>query len=346
VGGDFDGAPARHDTGARPEHIPLGVAGAVALDALALGGAVALATLAVTDHLDRSVAVGVVISVVTVALIGNVRVGPNARPGSTGRLLGRELAVMSLALLSLPAALGFSLHESLAGATIALAAVVAVAVGLRMALLTRRADQFGRVQAGRVAQLTRMALHDPLTGLPNRILLEDRLAMALAGQRRMGSVLAVLFCDLDHFKLVNDTFGHDGGDDVLITTATRLTSAVRATDTVSRLGGDEFVVLCPDLSSEAELTDVVERIVQLLSEPLDIGGRRASVSGSVGVAFVEGDAATPASLTDLLREADAAMYRAKANGRNRWERIAPEPKRPTPRYSGRYEPTSGPAFTD
>jgi diguanylate cyclase (GGDEF)-like protein len=159
--------------------------------------------------------------------------------------------------------------------------MVAVALALRMALLTRRAGQFGRAQAGRVAELTRRALHDPLTGLPNRTLLEDRLAMALAGQRRTGSVLGVLFCDLDHFKVVNDSYGHDTGDDVLVTMAQRLTHAVRATDTVSRLGGDEFVVLCPDLAGQNELTEVVERIVALLSVPMEIGGRELTVSGSV-----------------------------------------------------------------
>ncbi len=224
---------------------------------------------------------------------------------------------------------------------------MAVALACRMALLTRRADQYGRVQAGRVAQLTRLALHDPLTGLPNRTLLEDRLAMALAGQRRTGSVLAVLFCDLDHFKVVNDTIGHDAGDEVLVVTARRLTSAVRATDTVSRLGGDEFVVLCPDLSSELELTELLERILALLVEPMLVEGRELVLSGSVGVAVVRAGSSHPNSLADLLREADAAMYRAKANGRNRWERLPLEP--PTevrPRYVGVRPGHRDPALTD
>src|SRR5262249_11546597 len=157
-------------------------------------------------------------------------------------------------------------------------------------------------------ELTRRALHDPLTGLPNRTLLEDRMAMALAAQRRTGTVLGVLFCDLDHFKVVNDTYGHDGGDDVLVTMAERLADAVRATDTVSRLGGDEFVVMCPDLADERELTDVVERIVRLLSDPLEVAGQSMSVSGSVGVSFVgAGSTTAPKSLAELLREADAAM---------------------------------------
>jgi diguanylate cyclase (GGDEF)-like protein len=288
-----------------------------------------------------------VIAGLTAVLIGNVGIAASARPGTSGRLLGRELIVVSLSLLSLPIALALSLHETLGGGTIALASVVALALAFRMALLTRRADQFGRVQAGRVAQLTRLALHDPLTGLPNRTLLEDRLTMALAGQRRSGSVLAVLFCDLDHFKIVNDTIGHDAGDEVLVMTAHRLTSAVRATDTVSRLGGDEFVVLCPDLASEDELTEVVERILTLLIEPMLVEGREVALSGSVGVAVVRAGTHRPTSLTDLLREADAAMYRAKANGRNRWERLPVEPPPELrPRYAGVRPAQRDPALTD
>jgi len=315
--------------------VPLGVVGAITLDAIAFGGATALVLVSGTGDIDRAVAIGVIVGGLTAALIGNLRVHPTSRPGMVGRLLGRELVVLSAALLSLPIALGFTRKRFLVGTTLALATMVAVALALRMALLTRRAGQFGRAQAGRVAELTRRALHDPLTGLPNRTLLEDRLAMALAGQRRTGTVLAVLFCDLDHFKVVNDSYGHDIGDDVLVTMAQRLVHAVRATDTVSRLGGDEFVVLCPDLASQSELTDVVERILALLSAPMDLDGLELTVSGSVGVSFVGAGIDAPSSLADLLREADAAMYRAKARGRNRWERLEPEPPAELrPRYRG------------
>jgi diguanylate cyclase (GGDEF)-like protein len=312
--------------------VPLGVVGAVALDAIALGAAVTLVFAAGTVSLDRALALGVIVAAVTAALIGSIDVAPSARPGTTGRLLGRELVVVSLALLSLPIALALSLRDALTGSMVVLASVVVVAVGLRMALLTRRADLFGRAQAGRVALLSRLALHDPLTGLPNRTLLEDRLAMAVAGQRRSGSVLAVLFCDLDKFKLINDTVGHEAGDAVLVVIAERLRRAVRATDTVSRLGGDEFVVLCPDLKGEDELIEVVERLLALISEPMEVAGHQVVVSCSVGVSVVRSGAA-PTSLADLVREADAAMYRAKANGRNRWERLDPTHEKPAPRYS-------------
>jgi diguanylate cyclase (GGDEF)-like protein len=319
--------------------VPLGVVGSVALDAIASGSATALVLAAATNDVDRAVAIGVVVAGLTAVLIGSGRVHPASRPGAMGRLLGRELVVLAASLLSLPLALGFSRRHVLSTATLGLAGLVAVTLALRLALLTRRAGQFGRAQAGHVAELTRRALHDPLTGLPNRTLLEERMAMALAGQRRTGSVLAVLFCDLDHFKVVNDTYGHDGGDDVLVTMAQRLVHAVRATDTVSRLGGDEFVVLCPDLDDEFQLTDVVERILGLLSDPMEVGGDRLAISGSVGVSFAgAGALTTPTSLGDLLREADAAMYRAKANGRNRWERVAPEPQPfPRPRSHGLHD---------
>jgi diguanylate cyclase (GGDEF)-like protein len=312
--------------------VPLSVVAAVTLDAIAIGAAVGLVFTAATDAPDRAVALGVVVAIIVGALIGSVDVTPSTRPGSTGRLLGRELVVVSLALLALPLALMLSLRDDLAASTVVLAAIVVVALVLRMALLTRRADMFGRAQAGRVAQLSRLALHDPLTGLPNRTLLEDRLAMAVAGQRRTNSVLAVLFCDLDKFKLINDTIGHDGGDAVLVVIAERLRGAVRATDTVSRIGGDEFVVLCPQFNNESELTELVERLLAVLAEPMAVAGHEIVISGSVGVAVVKGGTA-PASLADLVREADAAMYRAKANGRNRWERLEPEKLEPTPRYA-------------
>jgi diguanylate cyclase (GGDEF)-like protein len=314
-----DGA-ASPDQAPRADPVPLSVLAAVALDAIAITAAVALVAAAGHWAVDRGLAFGILIGIGAAVLIGTIRGSPTARAAAGARLVVPEIVIIAVALATLPLALAMSVDEPPRRAAVGLAAVVALALGLRTTLFSRRADQYRRVQAGRVAELTRLALHDPLTRLPNRTLFEDRLTMALAAQRRTGALLAVLFCDLDDFKHVNDTLGHDTGDAVLLVMAGRLRAAVRATDTVSRQGGDEFVVLCPDLSGETELTDVVERLLSVLAEPVRVDHREMVLSASVGVAVARPESA-PTSMAELLREADAAMYRAKAEGRNRWARV-------------------------
>lgn len=158
--------------------------------------------------------------------------------------------------------------------------------------------------------LANLALHDPLTGLPNRRLLMDRLEVSVARSAR-GSGLALLFIDLDAFKSINDTYGHDIGDAVIVEVGQRLVRGARASDTVARLGGDEFVVLCDDVDEDA-INAVAGRILAEVSKPLDVRGREIRVTVSVGVALgVEG-----IEPQELVRRADAAMYRAKDNGRN------------------------------
>lgn len=159
-------------------------------------------------------------------------------------------------------------------------------------------------------QLEHQATHDPLTGLPNRVLLLDRLGQALARAARSGNATAMLFIDLDRFKVVNDGLGHDVGDRLLAEVAHRLRDSVRGFDTVARFGGDEFVVLCDEVDDTATLVALAQRIADALKHPFVLDGTEIYVTASTGIALAEGTD-TP---TDLLRKADVAMYRAKAAG--------------------------------
>lgn len=168
------------------------------------------------------------------------------------------------------------------------------------------------------------ALHDPLTGLPNRTLLADRLAGALARAQRSRRDVAVLFCDLDGFKRVNDVAGHAVGDAVLSHTARRLKEVLRGQDTVARVGGDEFViVLEPGEGLEGDARDfglnIARRVVSALNEPVVVDGVEHDISISVGVAFAGGGFGTAPTAEDVLRDADAAMYQAKYRGKDRFE---------------------------
>jgi len=172
--------------------------------------------------------------------------------------------------------------------------------------------------------LKHAALHDPLTGLPNRTLLADRLAGALARAQRSRRDVAVLFCDLDGFKRVNDVAGHAVGDAVLSHTARRLKEVLREQDTVARAGGDEFViVLEPGEGLEGDARDfglnIARRIVSALNKPVVVDGVEHIISISVGVAFAGGGFGTAPTAEDVLRDADAAMYRAKSQGKDRFE---------------------------
>lgn len=171
-----------------------------------------------------------------------------------------------------------------------------------------------------VARLNHRSLHDPLTGLPNRTLLEELLDQAVARARRSHHVAAVLFADLDDFKAVNDTYGHQFGDELLRAVAARLTAVLRPGDTLARLGGDEFVVLCEDLLVVADAEIVALRITTALADPFDIGDRHVSVSASVGVAFSGPGQEIPEV---LLRNADFAMYQAKENGGGHYRLVDP-----------------------
>jgi diguanylate cyclase (GGDEF)-like protein/PAS domain S-box-containing protein len=164
--------------------------------------------------------------------------------------------------------------------------------------------------------LERQALHDPLTRLPNRLLLMDRTRQALARLHRSKGVVALLFIDLDRFKAVNDTFGHEVGDQVLIGVSERLADMMRDSDTVARLGGDEFVILGEDIDNDAEALALAERVLSALREPFAVGSAEVSMPASVGVSVSRNPDADP---EELLRESDVAMYRAKGAGGRRPE---------------------------
>ena len=159
------------------------------------------------------------------------------------------------------------------------------------------------------------AVHDPLTGLPNRVLFVDRLEHALARLGRQQSLCAILFLDLDHFKLVNDSLGHHVGDELLTAAAPRLKQALRASDTVARFGGDEFGILLEDIASEHDAIETAERIAAIFARPFVLSGSEHFVTTSIGIALARGGE----QADELIRDADAAMYRAKDRGRARYE---------------------------
>ncbi len=163
------------------------------------------------------------------------------------------------------------------------------------------------------AELAHQVSHDSLTGLPNRMMLIDRLDQRRARARRHNRMFATLFVDLDRFKSVNDTLGHHAGDRVLVEAAARIRGAVREIDTVARLGGDEFVVLLDDVDGIQQATECADRIIDAIKEPFHLGEDEAVLSASVGIAFCSHGTETA---DEILTNADLAMYRAKNNGRS------------------------------
>ena len=170
-------------------------------------------------------------------------------------------------------------------------------------------------------KLEHLANHDPVTGLPNRLLMNDRLRQMMLNAQRSNSIVAVALVDLDHFKLINDTFGHNCGDQLLQTMAHRMLACVRESDTVVRLGGDEFVLLLSGIGRGEAMSQVTQRVLQAIARPSQIEGRELSVSCSVGVSIFPRDGR---DVQTLLKNADTAMYKAKEFGRNNFQFYSPE----------------------
>ena len=174
--------------------------------------------------------------------------------------------------------------------------------------ITERRASFERIQ--------HLAHYDALTHLPNRTLLNDHIDMSIAGAKRNHTRFAVLFLDLDRFKIVNDTMGHHVGDTLLQAVAGRLQECVRESDTVARLGGDEFVILLGDINDEKDAALVAQKIIALVSKPFMLGDYQANIGTSIGISIYP---AHGADKFTLLKHADAAMYQAKENGRNNFQ---------------------------
>ena len=170
-------------------------------------------------------------------------------------------------------------------------------------------------------RLRQLATHDYLTGLPNRVLLYDRLEQAVARFQRHGLAVALLYLDLDRFKPVNDELGHHVGDAVLVQIADRIHTVIRDTDTAARIGGDEFAVLIEGVEEPAQLRLVADRLISAISRPMQIEEHQVAVGVSIGLVV----AGTSADAADsLMAAADAAMYRAKAAGRGCYEFVGPD----------------------
>jgi diguanylate cyclase (GGDEF)-like protein len=168
----------------------------------------------------------------------------------------------------------------------------------------------------RESDLEQIAHYDALTGLPNRVLLADRLRQAMASTQRRERQLGVAFLDLDGFKFINDQYGHEIGDLMLIAISNRMKQALRDGDTIARLGGDEFVALLPDLVDVASCLPMLSRIVSDVAQPVTLGEHVLQISVSLGVTFFPQK--TTLEADDLLRQADHAMYKAKIAGKNRY----------------------------
>jgi diguanylate cyclase (GGDEF)-like protein len=218
-------------------------------------------------------------------------------------------------------AYGFAAGASAATPTLLVGIVLSVLLGAVTYLLGSGRARWRVVIDERNNELEFQALHDSLTGLPNRALITDRIDQLLARNRRAGTVGAALYIDIDDFKIVNDSLGHETGDRLLVAVAARLASTLRGADTIGRMGGDEFVVLIDGSDPMVAPELVAERLLDVMQEPFELDGSLTSLHANTSIGIAVGDRATGG---ELLRDADIALYKAKAEGKNRYEFFHPK----------------------
>ncbi|MDB4884160.1 MAG: hypothetical protein JWL95_2926 [Gemmatimonadetes bacterium] len=279
-------------------------------------------------HYELVYTLRVTVRRVAVALAALFAARAISRTPRIARAIGRRSVLLALfglaahqvhflALASTPESRG---PHGLYLATLGLVDVV-LYFGLAMGLVIWLLEEERQATMDAAAKIEQIAYHDSLTGLPNRQLFLNQMGMALHRARRTNSIVAVLFLDLDRFKVVNDSLGHAAGDLLLQTVSERIRSAVRGEDSVTRLGGDEFAVLCTEIASADDAVFVAERIIAAVKRPIFLDGQEVFVTTSLGISLFPSDASQPEA---LLKNADAAMYRAKSQGRDMVERYVPE----------------------
>ena len=223
-------------------------------------------------------------------------------------------------MLILPVDGGNYIHLYLGWMPIFISTIVLIAIVTTLVFGYKRAIE--RLLSTTIAQrdiIHHQAAHDPLTGLPNKTLMDDRLAMACERATRENTLAALLFIDLDGFKGVNDSQGHAAGDRVLVEVARRLEAGLRKVDTAARLGGDEFLVVLDGIGSRADADTVAAKLIELVGQPIAVGGEAVRIGVSIGIAVFPEDTR---QVSDLVRLADGAMYGVKRAGKNGYRRAA------------------------
>lgn len=258
--------------------------------------------------------------IVSDMLLTRLETGGGAMGGERLMLVGSVMAILMITLIVLGLILSYDLAGPLRSMVDAAGAFVQGDYGRRLDpssihelnVISGAMNQMAQQMQAQMVELRQQAFYDPLTGLPNRALFLDRLHRALSRARRKQTAVAVMYLDLDNFKLVNDSLGHKAGDELLVHLGQRIQACLRTGDSAARLGGDEFTVLLEQLADVGDVVRVAERILDQLRGPVVVGGQEMYAGLSIGITICAAGAGEPG---DLLREADVAMYRAKRQGK-------------------------------